>query len=97
LGDKVKSSELKKDIRATIRLSSAVKNALFQKGISVQSAFDSFIDANLSFEILPNQGQNNQEKTMAKKATKKAVKSVKKKPGKTKASKQSGASKASKK
>jgi hypothetical protein len=93
----MKSSDLKKDIRTTIRLSSAVKNALSQKGISVQSAFDSFIDANLFFEILPNQGQNNQEKTMAKKVTKKAVKNDKKKPGKTKASKQSGASKASKK
>ena len=94
----MKASEIKKDLRATIRISSQVKESLrLVLNMSVQEAFDKFIDNNLFFEILPNQGQNNQDKTMAKKATKKAVKSVTKKPGKTKASKQSGASKDSKK
>jgi chromatin remodeling complex protein RSC6 len=87
----MKASEIKKDLRTTIRISSQVKESLrLVLNMSVQEAFDKFIDNNLFFELLPNQGQNNQEKTMAKKVTKKAVKNDKKKPGKTKASKQSG-------
>lgn len=97
----MKASELKKDTRATIRVSSVVKERL--KSVlnkSVQEAFDWYIDANLIFEFLPNQGQNNGENNMAKKVTKKAgakKDESKKKVGKTKATKQSGASKASKK
>ena len=88
------ASDFKKDIRATIRVSSAVKDELRnQLDMSIQEAFDTFININLIFEFLPNKGQNNKEITMAKKkvATKKSgeKKNVKaKKPsGKTKASK----------
>jgi hypothetical protein len=90
-------SDLKKDIRTTIRLSTIVKEQLQARlKMSVQEAFDAFINANLSFEILPNKGQNNGEKKMAKKAVKKEAKNVKEKSGKKKATKQSGASKSKK-
>ena len=80
------ASDLKKDIRATIRVSSAVKEELRnQLDMSIQEAFDTFINVNLIFEILPNKGQNNGEISMAKKAVKKEVKNVKEKSGKKKA------------
>lgn len=94
----MKASELKKDTRATIRVSSVVKERL--KSVlnkSVQEAFDWYIDANLIFEFLPNKGQNNGEISMAKKAVKKEVKNVKEKSGKKKATTKGGASKPSKK
>lgn len=92
------ASDLKKDIRATIRVSSAVKEELRnQLDMSIQEAFDTFINVNLIFEILPNKGQNNGEISMAKKAVKKEVKNVKEKSGKKKATTKGGASKPSKK
>lgn len=94
----MKASEIKKDLRATIRISSQVKESLKTVlNMSVQEAFDKFIDNNLFFEILPNQGQNNKENNMAKKATtKKEVKNVKAKNGKAKNPTKSGASKSKK-
>ena len=94
----MKASEIKKDLRATIRISSQVKESLrLVLNMSVQEAFDKFIDNNLFFEILPNKGQNNGEISMAKKAVKKEVKNVKEKSGKKKATTKGGASKPSKK
>jgi len=93
----MKASEIKKDLRATIRISSQVKESLkLVLNMSVQEAFDKFIDNNLFFEILPNQGQNNKENKMAKKAVKKEVKNVKAKNGKAKTPTKSGASKSKK-
>lgn len=94
----MKASEIKKDLRATIRISSQVKESLkLVLNMSVQEAFDKFIDNNLFFEILPNQGQNNKENKMAKKvSTKKEVKNVKAKNGKAKNPTKSGASKSKK-
>lgn len=94
----MKASQLKKDLQCTIRVSSTVKEELKKRiNMSIQEAFDAFINANLNFEILLNKGQNNKEITMAKKAVKKDAKNVKEKSGKKKVTAKSGASKPSKK
>lgn len=44
---KMKASELKKDIRSSLRISSFVKSELARQGLSIQAAFDKFIDENV--------------------------------------------------
>lgn len=47
----MKASEVKKDIRSSIRVSTFVKSELSKQGLSIQQAFDKFIDENVFCEI----------------------------------------------